>query len=220
MLLLWFARSLEGRLATLGAVRSTAQLEPGILDAPVGTVTIAFLHVVGAQVCGACSLSLQGDWSHTVPGASCWETPQSSLLLLLIPHLCRTQTLLSWNADLAQQALKTFHGVVGEELKHRNVGAWGRGWARGPPECGRKPQAPLHHAPVIHNPPCPHSLLSLSHSTSPAAAQGYLVEAVDGLFLSAFQHPMDAILWALDCNEKMIRQVGPGLGLGNDRGVL
>ena len=30
---------------------------------------------------------------------------------------------------------------------------------------------------------------------------------MDGLFLAAFQSPADAILWALECNEKMIRQV-------------
>lgn len=29
------------------------------------------------------------------------------------------QTLLSWNADVAQQAIKIFHNVVGEELKRR-----------------------------------------------------------------------------------------------------
>ncbi len=33
------------------------------------------------------------------------------------------------------------------------------------------------------------------------------VEAVDGLFLAAFQRPSDAILWALECNEAMIKQV-------------
>jgi hypothetical protein len=33
------------------------------------------------------------------------------------------------------------------------------------------------------------------------------VEAVDGLFLAAFQRPADAILWALESNEKMIKQV-------------
>jgi hypothetical protein len=31
---------------------------------------------------------------------------------------------------------------------------------------------------------------------------------VDGLFLAAFQRPSDAILWALECNEAMIKQVG------------
>lgn len=29
------------------------------------------------------------------------------------------QTLLSWNADVAQQAIKIFHTVVGDELKRR-----------------------------------------------------------------------------------------------------
>jgi hypothetical protein len=43
-------RSLEGRLAYLGPVRSLAQLDPGVLDAPVGYVTVAFMNVVGAQV--------------------------------------------------------------------------------------------------------------------------------------------------------------------------
>jgi len=109
-------RTLEGRLAYLGPVRTSSQLDPGVLDAPVGCVTVAFMNVVGAQ------------------------------------------TLLSWNADIAQQALKVFHGVVGEELK---------------------------------------------------ACRGYLVEAVDGLFLAAFQRPAEAILWALECNEHMIKQDWP-----------
>ena len=58
----------------------------GVLDAPVGYVTIAFMNVVGSQ------------------------------------------TLLSWNADVAQMALKLFHGVVGEELKRRKVCVWGGPW--------------------------------------------------------------------------------------------
>ncbi len=54
-----------------------AELDPGVMMAPVGCVTVAFMNVVG------------------------------------------TQTLLSWNGDVAQQALKTFHAVVGEQLaKH------------------------------------------------------------------------------------------------------
>ncbi len=67
------------------------QVDPGVLDAPVGCVTVAFMNVVGAQ------------------------------------------TLLSWNADVAQQAIKIFHTVVGDELKRRKgylvsmvvVGGWG-----------------------------------------------------------------------------------------------
>ncbi|MEW5301527.1 MAG: hypothetical protein WDW36_004384 [Sanguina aurantia] len=98
------------------AIGSLAQLDPGVLDAPVGSVTVAFQNVVGAQ------------------------------------------TLLSWNADCAQVALQIFHNLVGEELKKR---------------------------------------------------RGYLVEAVDGLFLAAFQRPADAILWALECNEDMIKQEWP-----------
>ncbi|MEW5319088.1 MAG: hypothetical protein WDW38_010259 [Sanguina aurantia] len=109
-------RTLEGRLAHLEPTRSLAQLDPGVLDAPVGSVTVAFQNVVGAQ------------------------------------------TLLSWNADCAQVALQIFHNLVGEELKKR---------------------------------------------------RGYLVEAVDGLFLAAFQQPADAILWALECNEDMIKQEWP-----------
>ncbi len=69
-----------------------------------------------------------------------------------------TQTLLSWNADIAQSALKRFHAVVGEELK---------------------------------------------------AQGGYLVEAVDGLFLAAFLRPFKAISWALECNDLMIKQAWP-----------
>lgn len=109
-------RTLEGRLAYVGPTRSICQLDPGVLDAPVGCVTVAFMNVVGAQ------------------------------------------TLLSWNADVAQQAIKIFHVVVGEELKR---------------------------------------------------LKGYLVEAVDGLFLAAFQRPSDAILWALECNEAMVTQDWP-----------
>ncbi|GLI68043.1 hypothetical protein VaNZ11_012366 [Volvox africanus] len=109
-------RTLEGRLAYVGPMSSLLQVDPGVLDAPVGCVTVAFMNVVGAQ------------------------------------------TLLSWNADVAQQAIKIFHTVVGEELKRR---------------------------------------------------KGYLVEAVDGLFLAAFQRPSDAILWALECNEAMIKQDWP-----------
>lgn len=66
------------------------------------------------------------------------------------------QTLLSWNADIAQAALKLFHSVVGEELKARH---------------------------------------------------GYLVEAVDGLFLAAFLKPLNAVMWALECNDLMLKQV-------------
>ncbi|KAG2501553.1 hypothetical protein HYH03_000060 [Edaphochlamys debaryana] len=109
-------RTLEGRLAYVGPMTSLLQVDPGVLDAPVGCVTVAFMNVVGAQ------------------------------------------TLLSWNADVAQQAIKIFHTVVGDELKRR---------------------------------------------------RGYLVEAVDGLFLAAFQRPSDAILWALECNEAMIKQDWP-----------
>ncbi|GFR48855.1 hypothetical protein Agub_g10809 [Astrephomene gubernaculifera] len=109
-------RTLEGRLAYVGPISSLLQVDPGVLDAPVGCVTVAFMYVVGAQ------------------------------------------TLLSWNADVAQQAIKIFHTVVGDELKRR---------------------------------------------------KGYLVEAVDGLFLAAFQRPSDAILWALECNEAMIKQDWP-----------
>ncbi|KXZ55594.1 hypothetical protein GPECTOR_2g1144 [Gonium pectorale] len=109
-------RTLEGRLAYVGPMSSLLQVDPGVLDAPVGCVTVAFMNVVGAQ------------------------------------------TLLSWNADVAQQAIKIFHTVVGDELKRR---------------------------------------------------KGYLVEAVDGLFLAAFQRPSDAILWALECNEAMIKQDWP-----------
>eukprot|EP00198_Chlamydomonas_reinhardtii_P006519 XP_001695855.1 predicted protein [Chlamydomonas reinhardtii] len=109
-------RTLEGRLAYVGPMTSLLQVDPGVLDAPVGCVTVAFMNVVGAQ------------------------------------------TLLSWNADVAQQAIKIFHTVVGDELKRR---------------------------------------------------KGYLVEAVDGLFLAAFQRPSDAILWALECNEAMIKQDWP-----------
>lgn len=43
-------RCLEGRLALLNPVVSAQQLGPGVVDAPVGAVTIAFLNVVGAQV--------------------------------------------------------------------------------------------------------------------------------------------------------------------------
>lgn len=32
---------------------------------------------------------------------------------------------------------------------------------------------------------------------------------MDGLFLAAFQRPSDAILWALECNEAMIKQDWP-----------
>lgn len=33
------------------------------------------------------------------------------------------------------------------------------------------------------------------------------VEAVDGLFLAAFHRASDALLWALECNDHMIKQV-------------
>eukprot|EP00798_Chlamydomonas_sp_ICE-L_P031508 gene31508-6692_t len=39
--------------------------------------------------------------------------------------------------------------------------------------------------------------------------QGYLVEAVDGLCLTAFHSPSQAILWALECNVAMNQQVWP-----------
>ncbi|GFH15421.1 guanylate cyclase domain-containing protein [Haematococcus lacustris] len=35
---------------------------------------------------------------------------------------------------------------------------------------------------------------------------GYAVEAVDGLFLAAFQSPAHAVLWALRCNELLVQQ--------------
>ncbi len=35
---------------------------------------------------------------------------------------------------------------------------------------------------------------------------------MDGLFLAAFQRPSDAILWALECNEAMIKQARRGAG--------
>ncbi len=42
--------SLEGRLAHLSQMNSITQMDTGVLDAPVGCVTVAFMHVVGAQV--------------------------------------------------------------------------------------------------------------------------------------------------------------------------
>ncbi len=42
--------TLEGRLALLTREQSPAQLDTGVLDAPVGCVTVCFMNVVGAQV--------------------------------------------------------------------------------------------------------------------------------------------------------------------------
>ncbi len=42
--------TLEGRLAQLSDMNSPTQLDTGVLDAPVGCVTVAFMNVVGAQV--------------------------------------------------------------------------------------------------------------------------------------------------------------------------
>jgi hypothetical protein len=139
-------RSLEGRLAYLGPVRSLAQLDPGVLDAPVGYVTVAFMNVVGAQVGGrragkACATAVDAAPANQCSMHATWFVVCSALhaaavlaaprclLIVRYFYICMNcvplhlQTLLSWNADVAQQALKTFHGVVGEELKNRKVGS-------------------------------------------------------------------------------------------------
>lgn len=49
----------------------------------------------------------------------------------------------------------------------------------------------------------------LYQSNARHAPCDHQVEAVDGLFLAAFQRPAEALLWALECNEHMIQEEWP-----------
>ncbi|KAG1661133.1 hypothetical protein FOA52_011864 [Chlamydomonas sp. UWO 241] len=80
-------------------------------------------------------------------------TAPVGLVTVAFMNVVGAQTLLSWDAHVAQPALKRFHGVVSELLRQYD---------------------------------------------------GYLIEAVDGLFLASFASPATAIPWALKCNEAML----------------
>ncbi|KAG1681386.1 hypothetical protein FOA52_007434 [Chlamydomonas sp. UWO 241] len=80
-------------------------------------------------------------------------TAPVGLVTIAFMNVVGAQTLLSWDARVAQPALKRFHSVVSELLREYD---------------------------------------------------GYLIEAVDGLFLASFSSPENAIPWALKCNEAMI----------------
>ncbi|KAL6749897.1 nucleotide cyclase [Haematococcus lacustris] len=132
------SRCLEGRLAYLPPALSTHPTQQQLQE-QVGQA--------GQGEAAPLQQQLERDPGVLLAPAGC--------VTVVFSYVVGTQTLLSWNADVAQQALRTFHAVGGAELRR-----WG----------------------------------------------GYAVEAVDGLFLAAFQSPAHAVLWALRCNELLVHQ--------------
>ncbi len=164
---------LEPRLAVAEPrMRAVSVLESGVLDAPVGHVTVAF---VSSRVVSELNFEVARSRGHSCGGrrrvgaGATGSCPVARARLAQV-NIVGFGSLMAWNREEAQEALRIYEATASALLVPETSGA----------------PAPLEGGP---------------QQQEQAARAGYLVEMSNGLCLAAFDNPALAIQWGLNLIE-------------------